>query len=207
MTTTISLIRHGEVHNPQQIYYGRLPRFRLSETGREQAAKQANTLPQAGITAVFSSPLLRARQTATIIAKQLQTPLHISKLLLEAHTPHDGKPASELITKNWDLYTGSPPQFEQPVDIKNRLLRLITRLRKQRAGQHVALVTPADCLVWITLWAAQFPLTPQSKLDNLIKAGISNGFPTHASRVTLQFGEDLGEKRPFSLTYHPVVDA
>ena len=34
---TIHLTRHGEVHNPEGILYGRLPNFYLSRTGAAQA--------------------------------------------------------------------------------------------------------------------------------------------------------------------------
>ena len=40
MTTTrtqVHLVRHGEVHNPDRILYGRLPGYRLSELGQEMA--------------------------------------------------------------------------------------------------------------------------------------------------------------------------
>ena len=39
--TRVHVVRHGEVHNPDGILYGRLPGFRLSDTGRAQAAGRA----------------------------------------------------------------------------------------------------------------------------------------------------------------------
>ena len=35
--TTVHVMRHGEVHNPEGILYGRLPDYHLSERGRAQA--------------------------------------------------------------------------------------------------------------------------------------------------------------------------
>ena len=32
MKTIVHLMRHGEVHNPEGILYGRLPGYRLSDT-------------------------------------------------------------------------------------------------------------------------------------------------------------------------------
>ena len=66
--TTIDLIRHADVHNPDDLFYGRSPRFRLSELGRRQAAATAALLAEAPLAAVYTSPLLRARQTVAIIA-------------------------------------------------------------------------------------------------------------------------------------------
>ena len=65
--TKISLIRHGLVHNPAEVYYGRLPGFGLAELGRAQAAAAGDYLAGAGIVAVYHSPMLRAFQTAEIV--------------------------------------------------------------------------------------------------------------------------------------------
>ena len=35
--TVVHLLRHGEVHNPRGILYGRLAGYQLSERGRDQA--------------------------------------------------------------------------------------------------------------------------------------------------------------------------
>ena len=37
VATTVHLMRHGEVHNPEGVLYGRLPGYRLSERGQEMA--------------------------------------------------------------------------------------------------------------------------------------------------------------------------
>jgi broad specificity phosphatase PhoE len=40
-TTVVHLLRHGEVHNPAKVLYGRLPGYRLSEAGEEMARSAA----------------------------------------------------------------------------------------------------------------------------------------------------------------------
>ena len=42
--TTVHLLRHGEVHNPEGVLYGRLPNFRLSEAGQAMAEAAALAL-------------------------------------------------------------------------------------------------------------------------------------------------------------------
>ena len=64
--TSIFFVRHGHVYNPQKILYGRLPGFRLSDLGREQAQAAAVALRDIPLAAAFSSPQLRTRQTAAI---------------------------------------------------------------------------------------------------------------------------------------------
>ncbi len=64
------LARHGEVQNPSRVVYGKLPGFGLSDEGKCQAVRLADHLSEARIGMVFTSPLLRARQTAQIIASR-----------------------------------------------------------------------------------------------------------------------------------------
>ena len=62
-------MRHGEVHNPEGILYGRLPGYHLSERGKAQAEAVAKSLVANDIVAVIASPLQRAQETAAPIAK------------------------------------------------------------------------------------------------------------------------------------------
>src|SRR5699024_6837227 len=64
--TTVHLLRHGEVHNPVGVLYGRLPGYRLSERGTQMAERVAEVLDGSGhdIRMVLASPLQRAQETA-----------------------------------------------------------------------------------------------------------------------------------------------
>ena len=42
--TTVHMLRHGEVHNPTMVLYGRLPGFRLSEDGLQMARDAADAV-------------------------------------------------------------------------------------------------------------------------------------------------------------------
>ena len=53
-STVVHLMRHGEVHNPDGILYGRLPGFRLSELGRAMATEVAQHLAAHDIVHVVS---------------------------------------------------------------------------------------------------------------------------------------------------------
>ncbi len=63
--TTIHLMRHGEVHNPECVLYGRLPGYHLSNLGSRMAQQVADVLAASGhdLTHVITSPLERARET------------------------------------------------------------------------------------------------------------------------------------------------
>ena len=79
----IHLIRHGEVDNPHHVVYADLPGYGLSATGYRQAGDTAEHLASAPISAVISSPLLRARQTAEAIAAAHGLELEIDDRLTE----------------------------------------------------------------------------------------------------------------------------
>lgn len=197
-TTTISFVRHGQVYNPQQLFYGRLPRFRLSEDGRHQAAAAANYLAAQPIYAVYTSPLLRARQTAMPIAKRLQKEIHISSLLLESHTPYDGQPQTVMEQRNWDGYTGSPPQFEQPADIVRRIVQFIRQMRQRHEGEHVTAVSHGDPIAFTALWAAAQPISVAARRQ-LTQIGLPVNYPTHVGVLTLFFNGHA--ERPYQITY------
>ena len=58
------LLRHGEVHNPDGVLYGRLPGFHLSERGRQMAQMVGDHLAARDVACVVASPLERAQETA-----------------------------------------------------------------------------------------------------------------------------------------------
>lgn len=67
--TVVHLVRHGEVHNPDGVLYGRLPGYELSDLGRRMAQVVADHLVDHDITRVVASPLARAQDTARPIAE------------------------------------------------------------------------------------------------------------------------------------------
>jgi broad specificity phosphatase PhoE len=159
--TRLHWVRHGLVHNPEKVHYGRLEGFALSEEGRRQARAAAELLSGEPIGAVYSSPLLRARETAEIIlAEHSGLRLHISDLLHEVHCPYDGQPRSELAALGWDVYTGTEPPYEQTADVVARARRFLSHVRRQFAGQRVVAVTHGDLIALIALSVQGRPTQP-----------------------------------------------
>ena len=195
-TTTISLVRHGQVHNPDKIFYGRLPRFGLSETGVSQAREAGRVLESQSVAAVFSSPLLRARQTAEqILATQPRLKLRQSQLLLEICSPWDGKPAKEVDRRSDDIYSGSGPQFEQPQDVVLRVKKFFRRVLRDYSGRHVAAVTHGDVVAFAVLWANRAEVSARNKAA-LHKFGISDGYPATGSITTFLYASESLQRPP-----------
>jgi probable phosphoglycerate mutase len=69
--TTVYLVRHAAHERVHDTLCGRRPGVALSETGRAQAERLATCLAECGIAAVRTSPVQRAVETATPIARRL----------------------------------------------------------------------------------------------------------------------------------------
>ncbi len=199
---TIFLVRHGAVHNPAGIYYGRLPRFRLSAAGRRQATLAGAQLRAWPVAQVISSSLLRARQTAYHLAAAagVAAPIRCSRLWSEVYTPYDGRLQVDLAARQWDLYSDAPAGYETPADVLARALVGLARLRRRYAGQVVVVVTHADLIAFTMVWALGQPLVLSTR-QQLRRFGLADDYPDHASLTRLDF--TAGAARP-TLTYTPL---
>lgn len=79
----VYFIRHGGVENPNGLKYGRLSGFPLSEVGQDEIKKLAAELVNKNIEVIYSSPLLRTKQSAELIEDKLKVPLYFDDRLLE----------------------------------------------------------------------------------------------------------------------------
>lgn len=92
MTTTIvHVVRHGEVHNPEGVLYGRLPGYRLSELGQQMAESAASYLDGHDVTHVVASPLERAQDTAQTVADKFGLKVDSDERLIESENFFEGK--------------------------------------------------------------------------------------------------------------------
>lgn len=84
VVTVVHLVRHGEVHNPDKILYGRLPGYRLSDLGRQMADVVAEWTRGRDVALVGASPLERAQETASPVATVHGLPIVTDDRLIEA---------------------------------------------------------------------------------------------------------------------------
>lgn len=89
----LHLVRHGEVHNPDRVLYGRIPGFRLSPRGEEMA--RAAALELAGsdrrVSKLYASPLERAQQSAKPVAEVFGLEIHTEDRIIEPTNWFEGK--------------------------------------------------------------------------------------------------------------------
>ena len=107
----LHFVRHGEVHNPDRILYGRLENFGLSDRGHEMAQRVANTLQVRPIVKIISSPLQRAVESAEPIAKALGLRIDIDERLIEAENVFEG---TRLNIQNIVKTPKTWPHFRNP---------------------------------------------------------------------------------------------
>jgi broad specificity phosphatase PhoE len=199
---TVSLVRHGLVENPRQVYYGRLAGFGLAAAGRAQATAAGRFLTAQPIAAVYHSPMQRAAETAALLAAQLPTPAPLIEcgLLNEIHSPHDGLTMAEMERRNWDLYSDVAPPYELPEAILARVLAFFDHARAAHPGQHVIGVSHGDPIAFAILWANGYPATAKSR-QALRDCGLPIGYPVHASVSTFLLG-DTAADGALDFSYH-----
>jgi broad specificity phosphatase PhoE len=150
--TVVHLVRHGKVHNPDNVRYGRAPGFHLSTLGCEQAREAGQWLRAQPIAGVVSSPLERAVETAEIIARELGiAAVGRDDRLIEAHNELDGLHRYAFLNPlRWgQLRNPFKPSWGEPfVDIAARMRAAIDELRDAHAGEQVVAVAH-QAPIWI----------------------------------------------------------
>lgn len=148
MKTVIYLVRHGEVHNPQKIFYGRLPGFGLSELGKSQAQMLATFLKTRPIAALYTSPLERARQTVAYVIRHFPTlaPI-VDERIIEVGSPLEGRSWEELELKHWNFY-GYREHLqgggERLSDIWKRMRHFLKDAAKKHRGQEIVVISHGE---------------------------------------------------------------
>jgi len=203
--TRISLVRHGSVHNPSNIFYGRLPGFSISKKGRLEAARTARALKDLTIDEIISSPLLRCRQTAGEIRRyHPQLKLKQSSLITEVNTSFQGQSAEAVNLRHGDVYTGVDSKYEQPEDILLRVQKFLLRIRRAFPEKHVVAITHGDVILFMLLWASGFPPTPSSK-KKFITLEILNEYPAVSSITTFSYSTAAKDERPSIAYFNPMI--
>lgn len=152
--TVVHLLRHGEVHNPAGVLYGRLPGFTLSAVGAAQAQIVAAHLADHDVTQVAASPLERAQQTARPVAERHGLEVVTDEQLIEAGNLLEG---SKLAVGDgawrdpgrWPLLRNPfRPSWGEPyLQIAHRMLAAVHRARACASG-HEAVCVSHQLPIW-----------------------------------------------------------
>lgn len=154
--TIVHVVRHGEVHNPEGILYGRLPGYHLSDTGVKMAKRVADALAGRNVIHLRCSPLERAQETMAMISvKYPELSVVFDENLTEADNALAGQVFGESNKalknpKNWLLYRNPfRPSWGEPyAQIAVRMQAAITEAAEQ-AGAGEAILVSHQLPIWI----------------------------------------------------------
>lgn len=149
--TIVHLLRHGEVHNPSSLLYGKLPGYRLSDLGHQMAKAVATSLASHDITYVVSSPLERAQETALPIAEQFGLELAVDARLIESDNRFEGLLVRQALREPkhwWSLRNPFRPSWGEPyVKIAARMVLAVSAAQLAAEG-HEAVCVSHQLPIW-----------------------------------------------------------
>ena len=219
----VHFLRHGEVHNPKRVFYGRLRGFHLSAKGFKEVKSAAGAVAAAcrAPLTVLHSPQLRTRETAEVMLGALEQASSAARCAAAAGATVTVEPALDEVdcalegraapTGEWgkqiyaDASTGaSGGGYESFGDVVRRVVALLRRLeakhRRCAAGTSglagdVLCVTHGDVCLVARLWAKHGTATLLARADALRVEGGDNDsdYPGTASLTTLFFPFGGGE--------------
>jgi broad specificity phosphatase PhoE len=207
--TRIFLVRHGETDgNKKKIYRGHwdLP---LNQNGKAQVEKAGEALQAVVLSAIYVSPLLRARQTAEAVASRQNVQLVDEEALIDIdYGDWTEMPDAEIAQKFPDLYRQwkqSPesvlfPDGEGLYDVRKRAQPMVTVLAERHPDQSIALVShrvPIKVILCAALglddsafWRIQVDTASISALD--CNNGVFTLIFSNETCHLKSFGEKLG---------------
>lgn len=172
--TTILLIRHGETdYNRNGKMAGRMPGVPLNDKGRVQAAAVAVALAKAPIKHIYASPIERAQETASYLAKLLNMEILISEGINETDigdwTGKSVKECSKL--KLWDTVVNHPedltfPGGESFAYIQERASAEVKAIAERHPDELVACFTHADIIRLVAAHYLNMPLNSFQRLGS-----------------------------------------
>lgn len=150
MNTRLFLVRHGATTATEEHRFSGSTGAELSEQGRWQAARLGERLSHENITAIYSSPLSRALDTARIIADHCGLETVTTDGLREIGHGHwegmkrdevEREFASEYAAWEADPFTFAPAGGESGVAVLARALPVIREIVTAHAGGRVVVIS------------------------------------------------------------------
>jgi broad specificity phosphatase PhoE len=157
-------VRHGEVHNPARLLYGRLPGYGLSVDGNgmaRQAAEYIKSLDRP-VTTLICSPLQRTQESAKPFTEIFGLEPVIDDRVIEPTNVFEGKRMAVALVNPWNwrhLRKPALPSWGEPyADVVGRMNSAMTHAWDAADAGDVVIVSH-QLPIWIThLAVAALPL-------------------------------------------------
>lgn len=159
--SVVHLVRHGQVHNPEGVLYGRTPGFGLSDLGRQMAERLGEHFADVPLVHLVSSPLQRAQETiAPIAAAHPDLEVYIDDRVIEAANVFEGRSfgkRNEILLRPsswWALRNPLRPSWGEPyTSIVARMRAALVDAASHAVGGE-ALVLSHELPIWMARsWA------------------------------------------------------
>ncbi len=173
MKQTLLFVRHGETTwNAEHLLPGQLPGIPLNDKGREQVARLSTALSEIPISAIISSPLERARDTAEIIAQSRNLTVQFDPGLMDTDVGRWAGQKYDELSKNdaeWKAYvldpTTAPEGVETFPQVQQRAMAAVERWRTQEGiGQYPVFVAHADVVKLIIAYYTGLEASKASRM-------------------------------------------
>jgi probable phosphoglycerate mutase len=190
---SIIFLRHGQAkNNIERILTGRTPGVPLTEKGIDQAKKAAKFLEHMNISAIYSSPIERAKHTAEIVGKHNSIDVTIDDRLIELDMgKFTGVPYDEIFTSHGNVfmkfYNGELEIAHNGVEtfseVKKRILGIVDHVIENHPDQNVVLVTHMDPIK--AMLSTVVELTPTNLFELVIANASLNIFREHKRKFSI----------------------
>jgi len=189
----IIFLRHGQAeNNTKKILAGRSPGVDLTQVGIQQAEQSGKMLESLNISAIYSSPIDRALQTAEIVGKHCDLEIMNDDRLIELDMGKFTKmPYDQIFEKHGNVflkfYEGSNEVSENGVEtfanVQKRVFDMVDFVVNKHKNQNVVLVThmdPIKAMIGKTL-----SLKPEILFELIIANASLNIFKNHDQKFYL----------------------
>lgn len=214
VSTVVHLLRHGEVDNPQQVLYGRLPDYHLSPLGRKMAERVAESVAEREVVHLAASPLERAQETAVPIAAAFGLPVATDERLVEATNIFEGrrfggsngelrKPAAW-----WHFRNPFLPSWGEPYqEIVVRMLAAMADARRAAEGREALLVSHQLPIWTVRSYATGRRLWHDPRRRQCTLASLTSFTYAGERIVSVDYSEPAGDLLPVRVTQRFVAGA
>ncbi len=191
---SVIFLRHGQAkNNTERLLAGRTPGVPMTETGIEQVQGASKLLEKMKISAIYSSPIERAKDSAEIVAKNNSLEYKADDRLIELDMgKFTGMKYDDIFASHGNVflkfYSGEIEIAHNGVEtftqVKKRVLGIVDHVIQEHPGENVLLVTHMDPIK--AMISTVMELKPQSLFELIIANGSLTVFKEFEGKFSLK---------------------
>ena len=203
--TIVHLLRHGEVHNPGGVLYGRLPGFHLSDLGQRMAQRVAETIGDRDITHLRVSPMERVQETAAPLAAARGLEPVVDERVIESTNVFEGqrfgKDNTTLASPSSWVHLWNPfrPSWGEPYKEVSARMRAAVQDARAAAAGHEAVVVSHQLPIWVARLSAEGrPFLHDPRKRQCTLCSLTSLHFEDARLVRVSYSEPAGDMIPLA---------